>query len=66
MAFGKDGDYTNKLILESPFASTDLLAQESTLIEVSASYITELEFDNSEKIKQVSQPFMWLHGTEDD
>ncbi len=66
MAFGMDGDYPNKLILESPFASTDLLAQESTLIEVSASYITELEFDNSEKIKQVSQPFMWLHGTDDD
>lgn len=66
MAYGNNGDFPHKLVLESPFASTDLLAQESTLIEVSASYITQLKFDNTEKIKSVNQPLMWLHGTEDD
>jgi alpha/beta superfamily hydrolase len=59
-AFGHNGDYPSKLILESPFASADFIAQESTLIEVSASYITSLEFDNANKIKQVYSPFMLI------
>ena len=65
-AYGMNNEFPVKLILESPFASTDFIAQESTLIEVSASYITELEFDNTEKIKSVNQPLMWMHGIEDD
>ncbi|MGC6428938.1 MAG: alpha/beta hydrolase [Flavobacteriales bacterium] len=65
-AFGNNGNFPSKLILESPFASTDFLAHESTLIQVSASYITELEFDNTEKIKNVNQPLMWMHGVDDD
>jgi len=65
-AFGHNGEFPSKLILESPFASTNFIAQESTLIEVSASYITSLEFDNANKIKRVYSPFMWLHGTDDD
>ena len=65
-AYGMSNEFPIKLILESPFASTDFIAQESTLIEVSASYITELEFDNAEKIKLVDQPLMWMHGIEDD
>ena len=65
-AYGMNNEFPVKLILESPFASTDFIAQESTLIEVSASYITELEFDNAEKIKSVNQPLMWMHGIEDD
>ncbi|MDG1189361.1 MAG: alpha/beta hydrolase [Flavobacteriales bacterium] len=66
VAYGMGNEFPLKLILESPFASTDFIAQESTLIEVSASYITELEFDNAEKIKLVDQPLMWMHGIEDD
>ena len=65
-AFGMGNEFPVKLILESPFASTDFIAQESTLIEVSASYITDLEFDNAEKIKLVDKPLMWMHGIEDD
>lgn len=66
VAYGMGNEFPLKLILESPFASTDFIAQESTLIEVSASHITELEFDNAEKIKLVDQPLMWMHGIEDD
>ena len=65
-AYGMNNEFPVKLILESPFASTDFIAQESTLIEVSASYITDLEFDNAEKIKLVDKPLMWMHGIEDD
>lgn len=66
MAFGHNDKKPRKLILESPFASTDFITQESTLIEVSASYISTLKFDNAEKIKSVTAPFLWMHGTADD
>lgn len=66
MAFEHNGEKPAKLILESPFASTDFITQESTLIEVSASYITTLQFDNAEKIKLVDAPFLWMHGIDDD
>lgn len=66
MAFAHHGEKPSKLILESPFASTDFITQESTLIEVSASYISTLEFDNAEKIKSVQEPLLWMHGVDDD
>ena len=30
------------------------------------SYFTNLEIDNAEEIKKVEQPFLWMHGTDDD
>lgn len=56
----------HKLILESPFSSTDNISQESTIINFQASFIMSLELNNAEKIIDVDQPFMWMHGTEDD
>lgn len=56
----------SKLILESPMASTNNLTQESSLINVSATFITTLKFNNAETIKEVKQPFLWMHGTADD
>ena len=56
----------NKLILESPLASAENLTEESLLIDVSPSFFSSLKFDNVEKIKSVDQPFMWIHGIEDD
>ncbi len=56
----------NKLILEAPLASAENLTEESLLIDVSPTFFTSLEFDNVEKIKSVSQPLMWIHGTIDD
>jgi fermentation-respiration switch protein FrsA (DUF1100 family) len=66
IAYGHEGLKPSKLILESPFASTDFITQESTIIDVSASYITSLKFDNAEKIKVVEEPLLWMHGTDDD
>lgn len=56
----------NKLILEAPLASAENLTEESLLIDVSPTFFTSLKFDNVEKIKSVTQPFMWIHGTVDD
>ncbi len=55
-----------KLILESPFASSDVLVQDATKIAVPASYLTNLSINNAEEIKNVHQPFCWLHGVADD
>lgn len=55
-----------KLIIESPLASAENLTEESLLIDVSSTFFTSLEFDNVEKIKSVTQPLMWMHGTIDD
>lgn len=56
----------HKLILEAPMASVENLTEESLLIDVSSTFFTSLEFDNVEKIKSVNQPFMWIHGVDDD
>lgn len=55
-----------KLILESPLASAENLAEESTIIGVSSDFLSTLQFDNVNKIKSVTQPFLWMHGIEDD
>lgn len=54
------------LILESPFASADNMAEESNLINVDANFVMSLSLNNADDIKQVNQPLLWLHGTLDD
>lgn len=63
-AYREDFQFS-KLIIESPLASVQHLVQNSTLINVDAGYVTTLEFDNAEKIKDVTAPLMWIHGEED-
>lgn len=55
-----------KLILESPFASSDNLAQVSTIINTSAKYFVDMKINNADKIKDVKQDLLWMHGTKDD
>lgn len=55
----------SKLIIESPLASVENLVHSSTLINVDPGFVTSLEFNNAEKIKDVSQPLYWMHGVED-
>lgn len=55
----------SKLILESPFASSEVMVQDASQLNMPAIYFTELKIDNAEEIKNVKQPFMWIHGEED-
>ncbi len=55
----------SKLILEAPFASAEVFAQDAAGLAIPGSYFVNLEIDNAEEIKQVSQPFLWIHGTND-
>jgi pimeloyl-ACP methyl ester carboxylesterase len=53
------------LILEAPFASAEVIAQDGTGLAVPGSYFTNLKIDNAEEIKKVQQPFLWIHGIDD-
>lgn len=55
-----------KLILEAPFASAEVMAQDATLLALPGSYVTNLKIDNAAEIQKVQQPLLWLHGTADD
>ena len=56
----------NKLILESPFGSASVMAADAAVLNLPSSAITDLKIDNAEEIKKVQQPFLWLHGVDDD
>ena len=54
------------LVAESPFASANSLTQGSTVLDLPAKWLTNGEFNNAEKIKQINTPFLLLHGSDDD
>ncbi len=55
----------SKIILEAPFASADVMANDGSGINMPGSFFTNLIIDNAEEIKTISQPFCWIHGTND-
>jgi alpha/beta superfamily hydrolase len=55
----------SKLILEAPFASADVMANDGSGLNMPGSFFTNLKIDNAEEIKTISQPFCWIHGTND-
>lgn len=55
-----------KIVLESPLASVEYLVHNSTVINVNPEYVTDLEFENAEKIKDVEEALLWMHGKADD
>ncbi len=55
----------SKLMLEAPFASAAVMAQDGSGLSMPGSYFTNLKIDNAEEIKKVNQPFLWIHGDND-
>ncbi len=55
-----------KLILEAPFGSAAVMTNDATVLALPSSYFTSVKVDNAEEIKKVQQPFMWIHGINDD
>jgi hypothetical protein len=54
------------LIAEAPFASANSLTQGSLALDIPGGWLTEGEFDNSEKIKKIGTPLLLIHGSDDD
>jgi pimeloyl-ACP methyl ester carboxylesterase len=56
----------SKLILEAPIASAEAMVQDASALALPGSFFTDLKVNNADLIKKVKQPFMWIHGIEDD
>lgn len=56
----------SKLILEAPFASSEVMVQDAALLNMPASYFVNTKIDNAEQIKKCNVPLYWLHGVNDD
>jgi len=55
----------SKLVLEAPFASTEVMVQDAALLSMPYSFFTNVKVNNADKIKEVNQPFLWMHGVND-
>lgn len=56
----------SKLILEAPFASTRVMVNDASKLSMNNNYYTSTDFEVADLIRDVEQPFLWLHGTHDD
>ncbi len=56
----------SKLILEAPFASASVMVQDAAVLAMPPSYFTNLQVNNAQQIRNIHQPFMWIHGINDD
>lgn len=56
----------NLLILEAPFASAEVMVQDASGLALAGDFFTTLKIDNATEIRSVKQPFLWIHGEEDD
>lgn len=56
----------SKIMIESPLGSVAYLAQSSLIINVDPKFVSSLNFENAEIIKEINQPLLWIHGEEDD
>ena len=55
-----------KIMLESPFASAEVMVQDGSGLALPGSFFINLQIDNAEEVKKVTQPLYWLHGELDD
>ena len=56
----------SKLILEAPFASTKVMVNDAAKVSMNNNYFTSTDFEVADLIKDVTQPFLLLHGEKDD
>lgn len=54
------------LILEAPIGSIQTLVNEESYLDLPGSYFTTFTGDNAERIRSVSEPFLWMHGSSDE
>lgn len=54
-----------KLMLEAPFASSEVMVQDASTLALPGSFFTNAKINNAQKIKSITQPLLWMHGTAD-
>jgi alpha/beta superfamily hydrolase len=55
-----------QLILEAPIGKVETIVENGTYLDIPGSYLTTFSGNNAEKIKSVTVPLLWLHGTKDE
>ena len=65
LSAGPDVISPAKIILEAPFAGTDVMVQDATTLNMPADYFTTLKVNNAELIRSCKMPLLWIHGTND-
>ncbi len=55
-----------KLVLEAPIGSIQTMVQDASGLSLPSSYFTDLQTNNIEQIKDVTQPFLLFEGLADD
>lgn len=55
----------SKLMLEAPFASDEVMAQDASGLSLPGSFLSNLQIDNGDEIRKVEEAFFWIHGTAD-
>jgi hypothetical protein len=62
----KDGALVpSKLILENPFASTKVMVNDASKLSMKNNYYTSTDYEVADLIKNVTQPFLLMHGEND-
>jgi pimeloyl-ACP methyl ester carboxylesterase len=56
----------SKLLLEAPFANSETMIQDASGLAMPSEFFTDLKINNADLIKNVQQPFFWIHGEADD
>lgn len=51
----------NKIILESPFANSQVMVQDAALINMPSSYFVNSKINNAEQIQSCTVPLYWMH-----
>jgi pimeloyl-ACP methyl ester carboxylesterase len=65
---GHTSDYAlqpNKIILEAPFASAEIMIQDAAILSMPGSFLVDLKIDNASEIKKINVPLLWIHGMAD-
>ncbi|MEZ4721899.1 MAG: alpha/beta hydrolase [Flavobacteriales bacterium] len=56
----------SKLMLESPFASDEVMVEDASGLSLPGEYFSSLQINNGDEIQKVEEPFFWIHGVADD
>lgn len=54
-----------RLILEAPIGSVQSIIEDGSFLDIPGSYLTTYSGNNVEKIKSITIPLFWIHGTQD-
>ena len=66
MAFRDAVHRIDRLMLETPIGSIQTLIEDGSYLNLPGSYLSTFKGDNAEKIKSITIPLLWTHGTKDE